>query len=265
MICLSTTTFTHNFCGHASGAFEDYVCAAINAGLDEMGFADHAPLPPELRDGISMCPEQIEEYIQTVEALTHKYQKEITIKLGFEVDFPLFDDFEKKYFTDPRIDYLIGSCHFIGGWAFDHPDFIDEFSRHDINALYVHYLSILEQISSSRLFQTIGHFDVIKKFGHRPSRDLSFELAHTAKVIAENGTAVEINTSGLRKPVREMYPSRIILDFLFKHNVPITLGSDSHRAEDVAADFEQARELLHSVGYRRIVGFKKRNMYFLEI
>ncbi len=32
-----------NRCGHADGEASDYVRAAINCGLDEIGFNDHLP------------------------------------------------------------------------------------------------------------------------------------------------------------------------------------------------------------------------------
>lgn len=70
--------------------------------------------------------------------------------------------------------------------------------------------------------------------------------------------AMEINTSGLRRPCKELYPQRRILEIAFDLGVPITLGSDAHRPEEVGAGFDAAVELASSVGYRRIMRYRAR-------
>ena len=41
-------------CGHAVGEVSEYIEAAIAADLAEIGFSDHAPLPDEYQEGITM-------------------------------------------------------------------------------------------------------------------------------------------------------------------------------------------------------------------
>ncbi|MGL4369191.1 MAG: PHP domain-containing protein [Spirochaetota bacterium] len=99
---------THTFmCEHAAGKPEQYIEAALARGISILGFSDHAPLPDGLREGVTMYPHQTEEYISMIEALREKYDTRISVRLGFEVDFPLRPSFDRKYFTDSRIDYLI--------------------------------------------------------------------------------------------------------------------------------------------------------------
>jgi histidinol-phosphatase (PHP family) len=76
---------------------------------------------------------------------------------------------------------------------------------------------------------------------------------------------VEVNTSGLRKPCHEIYPGQDLLKMCFDHEIPITLGSDAHSPEDVAADFDQAIKLLRQVGYNEIAKFAKRNKEFVDL
>jgi histidinol-phosphatase (PHP family) len=252
-------------CGHATGNPDDYIACALRSNLAEMGFSDHAPLPPGLREGITMTPEQTEEYITLVENLKIKYKDKIPIKTGFEIDFPLHDSLDRKYFTDGRIDYLIGSCHFIDGWAFDHPDNIAEFDRKDINEVYTRYYKIIEDLAGSGYFNIIGHFDLVKKFGHRAVRDFSPVIERLCAAISGSGLAVEINTSGKRKPVGEIYPSDDIIDIFFRKNVPVTLGSDSHCPEEVGYHFDIAAGKLKKAGYRKISGFGKRTRFDITI
>jgi histidinol-phosphatase (PHP family) len=78
------------------------------------------------------------------------------------------------------------------------------------------------------------------------------------KEIRNNGLCIEINTSGLRKPVREMYPSESILHIAREIGVPLTLGSDAHDPADVGADFASAAELIERYGNGRISVFEAR-------
>ncbi len=110
------------------------------------------------------------------------------------------------------------------------------------------------------LFDIIGHCDLVKKFGNRPENELSKDLEKTARVFKECGVAVEINTSGLRKPVNEIYPSYEILKVYKKYDIPIIFGSDAHTPDDVGKDFDKAILLAGQVGYEEFVTFENRNM-----
>ncbi len=251
-------------CGHATGTVEEYIDAAITRGLSEIGFSDHAPLPEELREGITMRDDQPEEYLTSIQSHALKYKTRIAVRTGFEVDFPLHNTFDQRYFTDPRIDYLIGSCHFIDGWAFDHPSFIDGFSKRDIDDIYSQYYEIMKDLIFSEHFHIIGHFDLVKKFGHRAKKDFSKEISALFNG-TRHSTAVEINTAGLRKPVQEIYPSKDIISLLFSLNVPVTLGSDSHSPDEVGYEFGSAVEMLKHAGYRKISAFEKRRRYDITL
>jgi len=252
-------------CGHATGEIKDYIEIAVKKKFTEIGFSDHAPISKEFRDGITMSPQQVEFYIDEILRYKKIYENKIDVKLGFEVDFPLFDDFDKKYFSDPRIDFLIGSCHFIDEWPFDHPDFIDEFEKRDIDNVYKEYFNLIEKIISSKLFNIVGHMDLIKKFGHRPHKDFSSTIEKIAILASKSNTVIEINTSGLLKPVKEIYPSYKIIKILFEKNVPITIGSDTHNPEFFAYGYEKVLEEIKKIGYKKISGFSKRKRYDIEI
>lgn len=250
-------------CDHATGTPQEYIEKAIASDLFEIGFSDHAPLPLHLRQNITMEPEETEEYITMLQDLWDKYP--VAVKIGFEVDYPLFSTFESRYFNDTRIDYIIGSCHFIGDWPFDHPAFVEEYNRRDINQVYHDYYRLVYDMVATGLFDIIGHFDLVKKFGHRATKDMSKDVEPILRIAAKQSTAIEINTAGWRKPVKELYPSFDILQKMYEYNVPITFGSDAHAPEEVAYDFDKAVELVKRAGYRKIIGFRKRKQYTITL
>ena len=89
---------------------------------------------------------------------------------------------------------------------------------------------------------------------------MSNEIKETAKVFKECGVAVEINTAGLRKQCKEMYPALDYLKIYCKAGVPLTFGSDAHEPGHVGADFDKALELAKKVGYKEHLIFKKRKI-----
>ena len=76
--------------------------------------------------------------------------------------------------------------------------------------------------AESKLFEIIGHADLPKKFGHRPTHDGSSLYEKFLTAAKKSDCAIELNTAGLRKDCREIYPSRQILELAFQKGVPIT-------------------------------------------
>ena len=73
---------------------------------------------------------------------------------------------------------------------------------------------------------------------------------------------MEINTNGLNKPAKEIYPSFPIVQLLFDNNIPITLSSDAHHPEEVGRDLDKARDLAVRAGYKKIPVFTKRRIHY---
>lgn len=248
-------------CGHAIGELDEYILKAIEHGMSEFGFSDHAPIPLPIREGISMSPEDTENYIASILEEKFEYRGRIDIKVGFEIDFPIFDTLQKSYLSDPRIDYIIGSSHYMGDWGFDNPAEISRYDERDIDGIYRDYYSLIEGLVDADFCDIVGHFDLIKKFGHRAKSDMTPVIRRIAKEMSAKGIAAEINTSGLRKPVKEIYPSDDIIKIFFQENVPVTMGSDSHTPDDVCSGYPAAIEKLKTAGYRKLSGFTQRKRH----
>lgn len=248
-------------CGHAIGQPAEYARQAIKVGLEEIGFSDHAPFVHMVDPRITMNIKQLPVYYQMIEDVRAKYKNELRIKVGLEADFIVgYEKKTKAILDDYPYDYVIGSVHFIGDWAFDDPATRASWNQADVNNVYKQYYGLLRQSAQSGMFNIMGHVDLVKKFGHRATIDLTDEIKKTAAVFKETGVAVEINTSGLRKPVGEMYPAPNCLQIYADFGVPLTFGSDSHDPKDVGKDFDKAIALAKSVGYTEYVLFKERKI-----
>jgi histidinol-phosphatase (PHP family) len=98
-----------------------------------------------------------------------------------------------------------------------------------------------------------------KKFKIYPAQDCLPLFERFLDRAARTNVAVELNTAGLRKDCREIYPSRAFLEQAARRRIPITFGSDAHAPGEVGSDFAAAVELARAVGYtqwRRFEGRK---------
>ena len=250
-------------CGHARGAMERYVEHAIEAGLTELGFSDHLYMYWLLADQrdpeLGMAEWEHDFYIQDVERCRARYRQDITIRLATEADYiPGHEQQLERILRDYDWDYVIGSVHFVEGWGVDDSRYLSGFAEWDIDALYSRYFDLVGACAETGLFDTVGHADLVKKFGHRPRADQSSAYAALARRFARAGVCVEINTAGLRKPVGEIYPHPDLLRACHTEGVPVTLGSDAHAPNEVAADLTSACALLRSTGYSQFVRYVRR-------
>jgi histidinol-phosphatase (PHP family) len=250
-------------CGHASGAMERYVEQAIQVGLSELGFSDHLYmywLPADQRDPeLGMAEWEHDFYIQDVERCRGRYRSDITIRLSTEADY--IPGHERQLETILRAydwDYVIGSVHFVDGWGIDDSRYLAGFAEWDIDALYGRYFELVAASAETGLFDTIGHCDLVKKFGHRPRSDQSAAYTSLAARLSRSGVCAEVNTAGLRKPVGEMYPHPDLLHAFHAAGVPVTFGSDAHAPGEVAADLGAACKLMRSAGYTEFARYAGR-------
>jgi len=228
---------------------------AAKKRIDEIGFSDHIYLKKE---DWSMVPADLPKYVSKIGAL--KKLSQISIKTGLEVEFvPYQMEGLMQEINRFDFDYLMGSVHFIGDWQFDSEKQIEEWKRRDVNQVYEQYFDLVRTMAKTRLFDFVGHLDLVKKFGFRPRSDLKDLLLETVRTISKSGMCIEVNTGGLRKPCHEIYPSEKLLKMCFDNGLPITLGSDAHLSEDVGAGFDKAIDFVRKAGYAEIVKFTKRN------
>jgi histidinol-phosphatase (PHP family) len=252
---------THTYlCKHADGIAEDYVRSAVDRGLTMIGCTDHAPMPDNYDEKHRMTLEQFHaDYKPAVLELRERFKNVIDVKFGVESDFfPGTEQWVRDFHDANDFDFVIGSVHYLGEWGFDNPVFVHRYDEENIDSVYERYFNHIRRSAESGLFDILGHCDLVKKFGHRPTKNMDEIVRETMKVVKACDIVVEINTSGLRKPVQEMYPSEEILKIIGELHIPLTLGSDAHMPEDVARDFDRARPLIERYGGGVVSVFTKR-------
>ena len=241
-------------CNHAKGSMQEYIKEAISQNVDIYGFSDHAPM--EFDKKYRMSFDDMKLYQDRVLELKDRYKDEIDIRLGYEVDY--LKGYMDKRVLGANVDYLIGSVHFIDGWGFDNPEFIGKYDEMDIDEIWQKYFDTIEEMAKSQLFDIVGHLDLIKVFKFMPTKDIKEIASNALDAIAKANMAIEINSAGLRKPIKEAYPSLDLLKMAKAREIPITFGSDAHSPEQVGYGRDEAYNLAKEAGYSRAVVFKDR-------
>ncbi len=237
-------------CRHATGEPVEYAERALRVGLREIGFSDHSPMPEDNFDDWRMRAADLDLYVAKVEQARQLFPQ-LTIKLALEVDYlPGCENWVRELAARHPWDYLIGSVHYVSrSWAIDNPNQLSEWKQHDPLEVWTAYLDRLTRAAESRLFDIIGHADLCKKFCFYPTGDYSQLFQGFLRSAREAGVAIELNTAGLRKECREIYPSLGILKLAAQEGVAITFGSDAHAPEEVGANFSEAIALAREAGY----------------
>jgi histidinol-phosphatase (PHP family) len=246
-------------CKHATGEPEEYARRALERGLDEIGFSDHSPMPPTYDPDWRMDLGQYTQYIDLVRRCRMTYPR-LSIKLGLEADFhPGTEEFVGEILARYPFDYVIGSVHYLGSWGFDNPALAHLYEGKDIYELYRQYWDLITGLAETRLFDIVGHPDVIKKFGHRPERDYESLEWDALRAVARAGMALDVNTSGLRRPAQEIYPSLRILRAAREMGIGITFGSDAHEPRLVGESFPEALAWVRAAGYTHFRRYTRRS------
>ena len=255
-------------CQHAEGKASAFRARAVELGLPEICFTDHVPNPDGYDPVNRMRLDQFPLYRTMVADLARTSQP--VVLFGIEADYYNgCERFLQDWLPRQEFDLVIGSVHYIDNWGFDNPDERHVWDSVDVTNTWAAYFNLIgkladsrltdSRLADSRLADVVGHLDLPKKFGYRPSdRDLK-EMAQPAlDRVAAAGMAIEINSSGLRRPVHEIYPSALLLSLAKARDIPICFGSDAHRPEEVGWQFDASLALARSAGYTHAMHYRHR-------
>lgn len=248
------------YCPHGTDdSFDMYIENAIKKGLSEISFTEHMPLPAVFMDEdfLKECNisfEQAEDYLRDVSEYKKKYKGKIKINAGFEVDY--IEGYEEKIKDilnsyGNRIEDSLLSVHFAkykGKYQAVDTKERFELLTHEVGSIEgvydLYYNTVLKAVKSDLgkfKPKRIGHLSLIRVFNQLYSTDYFNEklFKEILTEIKNKNYQIDFNTSGLRKPYcKETYPAGALLELIKEYDIDIVYGSDSHKAEDVASDFD---------------------------
>ncbi len=232
---------------------------AVERGVSILAVTDHCDLGLQCT---ADWEERLAGSIREIAEARKDFGGRLTLLTGIELGQPLHDLARaERILSENRFDLVLCSLHNLRETE-DFYFFQDDRSR---------YAPLLERYFSELLEMTRwGNFDVLshitypyRYLGYQDTSPISsFEeiLRELFTLLAQNGKALEINTSGLyRSPDGRTMPELWELR-LFREcgGELVTLGSDAHRAEHVGGGIDAGLALLRAAGFRYQATFANR-------
>jgi histidinol-phosphatase (PHP family) len=237
-----------------------YLEAAANAGIGEIGVSEHVY---RFREALAIWDHPLWRENATDDAGAYcEFVRSTPLRLGIEMDFvPGREDRIANFVDSHPFDYVVGSIHFVGEGAVDHPGFDVWTGDADPDRVWARYFELLAEAARSGLFDILAHPDLVKYWGHdrpQPTRDPRFHYEPAIEAIADSGIAVEVSTAGLRKPVSEIYPAPAFARMCVDAGAAFALSSDAHVPGDVGHAYDRAVDEMRGWGIEQIAVFDGR-------
>jgi histidinol-phosphatase (PHP family) len=235
---------------------ELYAAQAFERGIPEIALTDHLDfLPGAPAYEYADYPRRE----RMIRELQERWAGKVRIRFGVELTYETrFESEIRKHLASHRYDYVLGTCHamFDGPYARDR---IDAFAEGKTlkEAVAPYFAEVLGAIRSG-LFDTIGHLDQVKLWLNPrflPADFAAIPEAYEPLLVAlvESGSALEVNSSGLRHRTGETYPGPwVVRRFRELGGQRVTTGSDSHMPDCFAFGLEEACEIVAAAGFDRV-------------
>ena len=257
----------------AKGFFE----AAKKRGLNEIGITEHAHTFPEFEDlyyedlilddsfvgsfqkkwlKTNKFKHTIDDYFNFMAKLReYGYEAKIGIEVcNFQNQAKVREILDKYPF-----DYVIGSIHFIRGWAYDSEEIKAEWQQHSLEDIYEWYTQEIEHLCAGGLYDVLGHPFNIRLYKYFPDFDVTPYLLRAVQALKKADMGIDVNTGTYyRYPVQEISPYGDFLKLAKEYELPIITSSDAHKPEDCGAYIDDAIKYVKEYGYIEGITFNKR-------
>ncbi|KAI9732280.1 MAG: histidinolphosphatase [Claussenomyces sp. TS43310] len=288
-MAFSMHSHSGQFCpGHAKDQLEAIVQRAIELHMRMFAVTEHMPrtevkdlYPEERGSGSPLSSHQVaanetivshrprhEAYIQEAVRLRAKYQDRIPLLIGFEAEWirPAYAPLIRELARDPNVDFFLGSVHHVHEIPIDYDPATYRRARAAAGGnderLFEDYYDAQYEMLQALSPPVVGHFDVIRLLSDEPDADIRSapevwaKVLRNLKLIRAQGGLLEINSSALRKGLKEPYPVRCICKEFIRLGGKFTLSDDSHGIAQVGLNFGPSTAYLKSLGVEEV--------YYLE-
>jgi len=246
----------------ASMSEEELAGTAVSRGLGGLGFVAHVDFHP-----LDYCADAFspDGYERAYRLAMSRHGDSLRLMQGQEVGEPhLFGARVLEAIGDREYDFVTGAVHWVGDLQILEPGPFEGGDPMGVVAGY--YEELLEMVRRSDI-DVAAHVGIFRRGMARAGLDTSFDeteiwpglLRDLADELVGRDIALEINTSGLRRPEAVTYPAPAFLDlFLEAGGKSFTLGSDTHSEPWVFYGLEDGAALLRNRGVDSVLAFERR-------
>jgi histidinol-phosphatase (PHP family) len=234
-----------------------YAKQASERGIDELAITDHVDFEPGTPAFANTTFAERERVVR--EAAERWAPRGIAIRFGVELTW------DRRYEADLRehlrrhaYDFVIGSVHVYRTSPYAGDRVAAFVAGKSLAEIVAPYFDEVAAAARSGLFDALGHLDFVKRYVHphvtRSQLASAPELYEPIlRALVDTGTALEVNTSGLRQVAGETYPSAaIVARFRELGGERVVVGSDAHRINTFGWGLEDGYDHVRTAGYEAL-------------
>jgi histidinol-phosphatase (PHP family) len=238
---------THSCDGKSS--IIDMCQKAMDLGLAEIGFSEHADFDPS-DEGFGFL--SYEKYSHDLQKARQLFEEKLCIRKGVEVDYQSrFEEQIRSWLQGKEFDFIIGSVHYVDG------ELINQqlLTTKNLAYVYARYFDELIRSIKSRLFDVVGHLDIVRKYAI-PRRNVRSAVNYASgirtilKETINQGLYLEINSkpslpgqgSIITMPSRET-----IRKYIDYGGRLISVGSDAHSTRELSLGVQNTLNFLENL------------------
>ena len=164
---------------------------------------------------------------------------------------------------------MIGSVHVVHGMDPYYGEIFE--GRSDEEVYKETFLATLENLDAVSSFDVLGHLDYVVRYGKCQARQYSYkkyaqEIDEILKKVIAMGKGIELNTARWKYGLAFCHPNpEILCRYKELGGEIITVGSDAHKPEHVAYDFQKAADVLKACGFKYYTEFQDRKPIFKQL
>jgi histidinol-phosphatase (PHP family) len=234
-----------------------YAEAAVARGIAEIAITDHVDFVPDTPAYQYTTFEQRERVVR--EAAERWSERGVAIRFGVEItwDSRHAEDI-REHLATHAYDFVIGSVHIYRDSPYAKGSIASWIAGRTLADIVAPYFDEVTAAARSGLFDALGHIDFVKRWltPHVTPADLAAapELYEPILgALVESGTALEINTSGLRQEPNEAYPApSIVARFRESGGRSVTVGSDAHLVDSLAWGLDDGYRAASAAGFETL-------------
>ena len=235
----------------------DVYCAlAVERGIAEIAITDHVDFNPQAP---AFAYTSFEQRERTVREAAERWAGRVDVRFGVEITYESAHDAGiREHLRRHAYDYVIGSVHVMRYSPYTAARIARYVEGRSLEEIVEPYFSEVLRAIRSGLFDTLGHLDYVKKYliPQVTPADLAAapELYEPLlRALVETGTSLEINTSGLRQPPCETYPSAaVVARYREIGGCHVTTGSDTHESRAFSYGLAEAYRAAEAAGFETV-------------
>lgn len=185
------------------------------------------------------------------------------IELGMNPDFYKIN---KEFIEGYPFDYILGSVHAINGYDLYFKDIYEKYDKKTCINLYLEY--IIKCIKTHPYINSLGHIDYITRYSLYEDKEMYYEdykegIDELLKEIINRDIALEINTRRFNEEKAVKSYIEILKAYEALGGEFVTIGSDSHKKENIGKYLNKAYEISKDLNLRPVY-FKEGKMEYVR-